>query len=73
MKKITSISSLFCAFSLTKLNAQCSLCTKTAGQLGDNAAQGLNTAIVYLMLTPLLIMLIIGYKWWQREKRINNS
>lgn len=52
--------------------AQCSICTKTASQLGDGPAQGLNAAIVYLMFTPLAIMGFIGYRWWKREKTQNN-
>lgn len=48
--------------------AQCSICTKTASQLGEKPAQGLNSAIIYLMFTPLAIMGFIGYKWWKREK-----
>jgi hypothetical protein len=49
------------------VSAQCSICTKTASQLGDGPAQGLNGAIIYLMITPLAIMGFIGYRWWKRE------
>ncbi len=56
-----------CAF-ITQVVAQCSICTKTASQLGDGPAQGLNGAIIYLMITPLAIMGFIGYRWWKREK-----
>ncbi|MCX6207960.1 MAG: hypothetical protein NTZ59_00290 [Bacteroidetes bacterium] len=59
---------IFC----TNIFSQCSICTKTASQLGEGPAQGLNAAIVYLMITPLAIMLIVGYRWWQKEKMINN-
>ncbi|MCZ2223835.1 MAG: hypothetical protein LC122_09425 [Chitinophagales bacterium] len=50
--------------------AQCSVCTKTAEQLGEGPANALNNAIVYLMMIPLLIMVFIGYYWWKREKEI---
>jgi hypothetical protein len=50
-------------------NAQCSICTRTAQQLGEKPAQGLNAGILYLAFTPLAIGGIIGYKWWKR----NNS
>lgn len=53
--------------------AQCSICTKTASQLGEGPAQGLNSAIVYLMITPLAIMFVIGYKWWRKEKRLQKQ
>lgn len=48
--------------------AQCSICTKTAMQLGEGPAKGLNAGILYLMATPLAIMGIIGFRWWKREK-----
>lgn len=47
---------------------QCSICTKTAMQLGEGPAKGLNAGILYLMATPLAIMGIIGFRWWKREK-----
>jgi len=50
--------------------AQCSLCTKTAQQLGEGPAKGLNNGILYLALTPLLIIGILGYRWW-RSNRMN--
>jgi hypothetical protein len=48
--------------------AQCSICTKTAGQLGEKRAAGLNTGIIYLMLTPFAIAGYIGFRWWKTEK-----
>ncbi len=48
-------------------DAQCSICTKTASQLGEGPAKALNGGIIYLMMTPLIIMGVIGYKWLKRE------
>jgi hypothetical protein len=48
--------------------AQCSLCTKTAQQLGEGPAKGLNNGILYLALTPLLIIGILGYRWWRSNR-----
>jgi len=48
--------------------AQCSICTKTASQLGQKPAKGLNAGILYLMLTPLTVAGYIGARWWKREK-----
>ena len=48
--------------------AQCSVCSKTASQLGPKAATGLNTGIIYLMLTPFLISGYIGYRWWKNNR-----
>ncbi len=53
--------------------AQCSICTKTAQQLGEGPAKSLNTGILYLMFAPLAIMGFIGYRWWKREKDFLNN
>ncbi len=52
------------------VQAQCSICTKTAQQLGEGPGKGLNAGILYLMFTPLGIAGFIGYKWWKREQQI---
>jgi hypothetical protein len=61
---------VFTCFSFYFLPAQCSICTKTAEQLGEGPAKGLNKGIVYLMFTPLIIMGFVGFRWWQREKKV---
>ncbi len=53
--------------------AQCSICTKTAGQLGEKRAGSLNKGIVYLMLTPFAIAGFVGYRWWRGEKALNKE
>ncbi len=50
--------------------AQCSICTKTAQQLGEGPAHSLNVGILYLMFMPLAIMGYVGFKWWKKEKEI---
>lgn len=50
------------------LAAQCSICTKTAQQLGEKPAKALNMGIVYLGLTPLIIMGVVGYRWWKSNQ-----
>jgi len=50
--------------------AQCSICTKTASQLGEKPARGLNTGIIYLMLTPFAVGGYIGFRWWRHEKEL---
>jgi hypothetical protein len=69
---------IFCffLFMLTQpgsLKAQCSICTKTASQLGEKQGKGLNAGIVYLMLTPFAIGGYIGYRWWKSEKNITGG
>lgn len=47
--------------------AQCSICTRTAQQLGEKPAKALNKGIVYLAFTPLAILGLLGYRWWKSE------
>ena len=51
-----------------EVNAQCSLCTKTAQQLGHKPAKGLNTGIIYLMFAPFMIMGVVGYRWYKNNR-----
>ena len=55
------------------LQAQCSICTRTAQQLGEKPAQGLNAGIIYLAFAPLAIVGIIGFRWWQKEKHMDDN
>jgi hypothetical protein len=48
--------------------AQCSMCTKTASQLGEKPAQGLNSGILYLMFTPFIIVGFVAWRWWKSNK-----
>jgi hypothetical protein len=48
--------------------AQCAMCTKTASQLGEKPALGMNQGILYLMGAPFLIMGYIGYRWWKSQR-----
>ena len=53
--------------------AQCSICTKTAQQLGEKPAKGMNTGILYLAFMPLGIIGFIGYRWWKANKEADQS
>jgi len=53
-----------------ELSAQCAMCTKTASQLGEKPAEGLNSGIIYLMLAPFSIVGFIGYRWWKNNRRL---
>ncbi len=57
---------LFCILQ-SDAEAQCSICTKTAQQLGEKPAKGLNAGILYLALAPFAIVSFIGYRWWKRN------
>ena len=48
--------------------AQCSLCTKTAQQLGEGPAKGLTNGILMLALTPLAIIGFLAFRWWRSNK-----
>lgn len=59
---------LFAAVTLPA-KAQCSICTRTAQQLGERPAKALNKGIIYLAVTPLAIFGVIGYRWWKNERQ----
>lgn len=62
---------IFFAAMINDAQAQCSICTKTASQLGEKRAKGLNSGIIYLMLAPFTIVGYIGFRWWKAEKQNN--
>ena len=74
MKRIvlSLLLSLFIGLTTT-VTAQCSICTKTASQLGEKQGKGLNAGIIYLMLTPFAVGGFIGYRWWKNEKALKKS
>ncbi len=68
MKRLLLIFSFLTVFTLVnETHAQCSICTKTAQQLGHKPAKGLNAGIIYLMIAPLAIIGFVGYRWWSRN------
>ena len=74
MKKVSTIIIFLLLFGFyTSVNAQCSICTKTAQQLGEKPAQGLNTGILYLMFTPFILVGFIGYRWWKNNKEVEET
>jgi hypothetical protein len=66
MKKWVLILSIIIFSSLSFVHvssAQCSICTKTAQQLGEKPAKGLNAGIIYLASAPFLIAGYVFYRW----------
>ncbi len=53
----------------TPVMAQCSICTKTAQQLGHKPAKGLNSGILYLMFAPFAVVGFVGFRWWKNNKQ----
>ena len=64
---------LLAGFFTQPVSAQCSLCTKTAQQLGEKPAQGLNSGILYLMFMPFILVGFIGYRWWKNNKEVEGN
>jgi hypothetical protein len=65
VKKIAIILLSICITATTI--AQCSICSKTAQQMGEKPAAGLNSGILYLMLAPFVVVGVIGYRWWKNN------
>lgn len=65
MKKIVvaGVFTLFLSSVFFAAEAQCSICTKTAQQLGEKPAKGLNAGIIYLASAPFLIAGYVYYRW----------
>jgi len=60
--------SIFFTLATFKSEAQCSICTRTAQQLGEKPARGLNAGILYLAFTPLILIGFIGYKFYKTNR-----
>jgi len=71
MKVFLTILSFVCCMLLVNpaAKAQCSVCTKTATQMGEKPAKGLNQGILYLMFAPFAIVGVVGYQWWKNNKK----
>lgn len=67
MKKTGQLLLIILCFSVQAM-AQCSLCTKTAQQLGEGPAKGLNNGILMLAVTPLVIIGIMGFRYWRNNR-----
>jgi hypothetical protein len=66
LKKLLLIGVFLFCFLLIKAeitSAQCSICTKTAQQLGEKPAKGLNSGIIYLAFAPYAIAIYIAFRW----------
>lgn len=70
MRQFIKIVFFFIVLMITDLvmYAQCSICSKTASQMGEEAGRGLNGGILYLAAAPFLIISYIGYRWWKNNQ-----
>ena len=53
-------------------DAQCAMCTAIAdeaSQNGSTAANGINKGVLYLFLSPYLVVATIGFIWWRSRRK----
>lgn len=65
---ILFLSACLSVFNSTPANAQCSICTKTAQQLGEQPAKGMNSGIIYLGLAPFAIIGFVIFRWKKNSR-----
>lgn len=66
-KIVVLIVIVFFTLSVQQAVAQCSVCTRTAQQLGEKPAKGMNAGIIYLAFTPFAIAGYIYYRWKKND------
>ena len=64
-KRVLIVAFIFVSYLPLQVQAQCSICTKTAQQMGERPAKALNGGILYLAAMPFIIFSYIGYRWWK--------
>jgi hypothetical protein len=72
MKKWLMVAGLMCLVNIAA-TAQCAMCTKTAQQLGEKPAEGMNSGILYLMFAPFVLVGFIGYRWHKNNKAVEEQ
>ena len=56
----------------SQARAQCPMCRMSAeSNLGNGGTdgRGLNTGILYMLATPYLLVVVIGYLWWRNRRK----
>lgn len=67
MKKYIFLLIFISSMAIQEAAAQCSVCTRTAQQLGEKPAKGLNAGILYLAFMPLALIGFIGFRWYRNN------
>ena len=62
------LGAVFMMLITVSVSAQCSICTKTAQQMGEKPAKALNAGILYLMTVPYLVVGFVGYRLWKQNQ-----
>ncbi|MDF9796924.1 hypothetical protein OKW21_002187 [Catalinimonas alkaloidigena] len=72
MKKLLSLISILTLTALQDLMAQCAMCRTTIENnvsAGETAlGSGLNFGILYLFVTPYLIIAVLAFLWYKKSK-----
>lgn len=75
MKRFTLILLVFLVIIFfNDLLAQCAMCTAVADEAmknGSSQGAGINKGVLYLFLTPYLIVGTIGFIWWRKKAKAN--
>jgi hypothetical protein len=53
-------------------HSQCAMCTEVADEAsknGNSAGDGINKGVLYLFLSPYLIVGTIGFIWWRSRRK----
>lgn len=48
---------------------QCAMCkavVETSAQSGDDAVEGINNGILYMMGVPYLLLMVVGITWYKK-------
>jgi len=55
---------------MSRSYAQCSICTRSAQQMGEKPGKALNAGIIYLAFTPLAVAGVIGFRWYKQNRGV---
>lgn len=58
--------------SVPTVEAQCPMCRMSAEsnlKNGGSSGQGLNNGILYMLITPYLLVGVVGYIWWRNRRK----
>ncbi len=71
MKRTLKFSIVFILLFLSlDMLAQCAMCTAVADEAmknGSSQGAGINKGVLYLFLTPYLVVGTIGFIWWRKK------
>jgi hypothetical protein len=78
VKKYVKIAllTLFVVAAIYPALSQCAMCTAVADEAsknGSTAADGINKGVLYLFLSPYLIVGTIGFLWWRSRRKAQEA